>query len=147
MNISTKGRYAVRALLDLSLNYKGTPILLRDIAKRQEISLAYLEQLISPLIKSGIIVSTRGSKGGIELARSPADIKLIEIITLLEGPILPVECLNNPERCKRFSNCITTDIWAELKDSIINFLEAITLQDLVERQIQKDQSCSTMYYI
>ena len=147
MKLSTRGRYATRALLDLALHQNEEPILLKDIAQRQEISLSYLEHLIAPLVAGGIIRSTRGAKGGISLAKSPEEIRLIEIIQLLEGSIAPVECVINPKVCSRSKSCVVRDVWSEVKRAINGVLESTTLQDLVERQKTKQQRRVDMYHI
>ena len=147
MKLSTRGRYGTRALLDLTLNHGRGPVLLKDIARRQQISLRYLEQLITPLITGGIVQSTRGPKGGVSLARTPQEIKLSEVIQLLEGSIAPVECLDNPEVCPRSGFCAPQDIWGELKRVVMGVLDATTLQDLAERQKRKEPPGGEMYYI
>src|SRR3990170_8316812 len=101
MKLSTRARYGTRALLELALHGGSQPVLLRDISKRQEISLPYLEHLISPLIAAGIIRSVRGPQGGVWLAKPPQQIKLSEVFKLLEGSTAPVECIENPEVCAR----------------------------------------------
>ena len=147
MKLSTKGRYATRAMLDLAINQGEGPILLKDIAQRQQISLSYLEHLVTPLIAGGLIRSTRGARGGVSLARSPEEIKLSEVIQLLEGSLAPVECVNNPELCSRSELCVTRDVWSELKKAMNGVLESTTLQDLVERQKGKGRTAKAMYYI
>ncbi len=147
MKLSTKGQYGTRALLDLALHQDEEPVSLKDIAHRQQFSLQYLEHLITPLITAGIIRSTRGARGGICLVRPPQEVKLSEVIQLLEGSIAPVECLNNPKACARSKLCATRDIWGELKEAIDGVLESTTLQDLVERQRRKTQPEEAMYYI
>lgn len=147
MKLSTKGRYGTRALLDLALQHSERPVLLKDIAQRQQISLQYLEHLISPLVAGGILRSTRGAKGGIMLAKNPEKIKLSEVIQILEGSIAPVECIIHPEVCNRSKSCVTRDIWSELKEAMNGVLESTTLQDLVKRQREKEQLEPTMYYI
>ena len=147
MKLSTKGRYATRALLDLALHEGEAPVLLKDIAQRQQISLLYLEHLITPLIAGGIVWSTRGARGGVSLARPPEQVKLSEVIQLLEGSIAPVECVNNPGVCSRSKLCVTRDIWCELKKAMNGVLESTTLQDLVERQKRKERPEKVMYYI
>lgn len=147
MKLSTRTRYGTRALLELALHKGEGPVFLKDIARQQQISLPYLEHLIAPLIAGGIIWSTKGPRGGISLARKPADIKLIEIMHLLEGSVAPVECIDNPEVCKRSEFCATRDIWSQLKEVMDGVLEATTLQDLVERQKMKGQKEPSMYYI
>ena len=147
MKLSTRGRYGSRALLDLTLNHGRGPVLLKDIARRQQISLRYLEQLITPLITGGIVQSTRGPKGGVSLARAPQEIRLSEVIQLLEGSVAPVECLDNPDTCLRSGFCAPQDIWGELKRVMMGVLDSTTLQDLVERQKRKGQSEEVMYHI
>jgi Rrf2 family protein len=147
MKLSTKGQYGTRALLDLALHQEEEPVLLKDIARRQQISLQYLEHLISPLVAGGILHSTRGARGGVSLARPPEEIRLSEVIQLLEGSIAPVECVNNPGMCARSELCVTRDIWGELKQAIDTVLDSTTLQDLVERQKRKEQPETVMYYI
>jgi Rrf2 family protein len=147
MRLSTRGQYGTRALLDLALHHREEPVLLKDIAQRQQISLRYLEHLVTPLIAAGIVLSTRGPRGGVSLARPPEEIRLSEVIQLLEGSIAPVECVNNPEVCTRSELCVTRDVWTELKEAINGVLESTTLQDLVERQKRKERSEEIMYYI
>jgi len=137
VKLSTKGRYVTRALLDLACHCKGGVVPLKDIARRQEISLYYLEHLVTPLIAAGIVRSLRGPSGGIQLAKSPHKIRLSEVIRLVEGgSLILVECIDNPEICSRSQLCITREIWAELERAMSEVLESTTLQDLVERQEQ-----------
>ena len=148
MKLSTRGQYATRALLDLALHQDEAPVLLREIARRQQISQRYLEQLVTPMIAAGVIISTRGPKGGISLAKPPEEIRLDEIIQLLEGTVAPVECVNNPEFCQRSTSCATRDIWEEVKVAINGVLKSVSLRDLMERQQKKENSGEeVMYYI
>ncbi len=147
MKLSTRTRYGTRALLELALHQDKDPVLLKDIARRQQISLPYLEHLVAPLIAGGIIRSTKGPKGGIALAREPETIKLSEITQLLEGPIGPVECIDNPQVCKRSGACATRDVWGRLKEAMDGVLESTTLKDLAEDQRKKGRPESGMYYI
>ena len=147
MKLSTRARYGTRALLDLALHNEEGPVLLRDIAQRQQISPPYLGHLLTPLVAAGIIRSTRGARGGVWLAKSPREIKLSEIVRLLEGPIAPVECVNDPEYCPRSNFCATRDIWGELNEAMNGVLESTTLQDLVERQKIKEPPTEVMYSI
>ncbi len=147
MKLSTRGRYGTRALLELALHQGEGPILLRDIARRQEISLPYLEHLITPLIAAGLVLSTRGPRGGVLLAKPAEEIKLSEVVQLLEGPIAPVECVNNPDTCNRSELCAIRDTWSELKKAMIDVLDSTTLQDLAERQRTKEGLKEVMYYI
>jgi len=147
MKLSTKGRYGVRALLDLALHQDEGLIPLKDIARRQEFSLQYLEHLIAPLIAAGLVKSTRGARGGVSLIKPPSKVKLGEVVQILEGSIAPVDCVNNPALCHRASFCVTRDIWIEMKRAMSRVLDSTTLQDLVERQKQKGQTETGMYYI
>lgn len=146
MKLSTRGRYGTRALLDIALHPGERPVPLKDIAQRQKISLVYLEHLITPLIVGGIIRSTRGARGGVSLARPPEEIRLSEVIQLLEGSIAPVECINNPEICPESQSCATRDIWSELKKAVNGVLYSTTLQNLVERQKGKDKTAEEIMY-
>ena len=147
MKLSTRGRYGTRALLELALHQGEGPVLLKDISRRQQIPLQYLEHLITPLIAAGIVLSTRGPRGGVSLAKPPEEIRLSEVIQLLEGSIAPVECINNPGVCSRSELCATRDIWGEMKKAMNGVLESTTLQDLVERQRRKGYPEEVMYYI
>jgi Rrf2 family cysteine metabolism transcriptional repressor len=147
MKLSTRGRYGTRVLLDLALHDGKEPIPLKDIAQRQQISLLYLEHIVAPLISVGMIRSTRGARGGVQLAKPPQEIKLSEALGVLEGSIAPVDCINNPEACSRSEFCATRDIWIELKKAMDGVLESKTLQDLVEMQKKKKVVDMLMYDI
>ena len=147
MKLSTRARYGLRALLDLALFGGNEPVLLKDIAQRQGISLAYLEHLISPLIAGGVIRSVRGPQGGVWLAKAPREIKLNEVFRLLEGSTSPVECIENPDVCPRSGICVTRELWDELGEAMDKVLSSTTLLDLVERQKGKGEPAEAMYYI
>lgn len=147
MKLTTRGQYGTRALLDVALHRDEEPILLKDIARRQQISLPYLEHLVAPLIAGGMLRSTRGAKGGVSLARPPETIKLSEVIRLLEGSMALVQCIDDPKACDRSGSCATRDIWGEMKQAIDGVLESTTLHDLAERQKKKTQPEPEMYYI
>jgi len=138
VKLSTRTRYGTKALLELALHWGEEPVLLKAIAQRQQIPLPYLEHLIGPLVQAGIVKSTRGRRGGVSLLKPPEEVILSEVIQLLEGSIIVVECVDNPESCSRSDLCVTHDIWDEVKEAISKVLECVTLQDLVERQKQKD---------
>jgi Rrf2 family cysteine metabolism transcriptional repressor len=137
LKLSTRVRYGTRALLDLALQPDNGPVLLKDIANRQNISLQYLEHIIGPLVNSGIIKSTRGVNGGIQLNQQPENVKLGEVVRLLEGNSAPVDCIGNPENCNRSHRCVTRDVWCEMEKAIDETLNSISLKDLVERQNEK----------
>jgi Rrf2 family protein len=121
-------------MIDLALHYGEGPIALKDIAERQEVSEKYLWNLTGPLRIARLINSVRGTQGGYTLSKRPAEITLKEIVHVLEGPLCIVECVDNPSICKRSSNCIARDVWSNVSDKISQTLEAITLQDMVERK-------------
>ena len=132
MKLSTRSRYGTRLLLDMAQHYDQGPIQLGEIAKRQEISVKYLEQIIIPLKKANYVLSVRGPKGGHFLARPPEEINLGEIVALLEeGPSL-VECSEHAEVCQRADSCPTRLIWKEVAQAMFDKLAAITLADLAE---------------
>jgi Rrf2 family protein len=120
---------------------------MRDIGRRQDVSAQYLEHLISPLIKAGILRSIRGSRGGITLARSPDNIRLNQVVEILEGSLAPVECVDNPEICSRSGSCVTRDVWGEMKMAAMGVLGALTLRDLMERQKEKAGTQARTYSI
>jgi Rrf2 family cysteine metabolism transcriptional repressor len=140
LKLSTRGRYATRALVDLASHWGEGPVPLKDVAQRQEVSLNYLEHLVTPLIIAGLMRSYRGPAGGVELARPPADIRLSEIIRLVEGNVEPVDCVGDPAICARSAGCVTRDVWVELERAVMSVLDSVTLQDLAERQKKKDES-------
>jgi len=147
MKISTKGRYGTRALLDVALHQDDSPVQLKVIAQRQQISLHYLEHIVAPLIAAGLLRSTRGAYGGVSLGKPPQEIVLSEVIQVLEGSITPVECVDDPNVCSRADICATRDVWTDVKKAMAGVLESVTLQDLVERQKDKQKLVSAMYYI
>ena len=133
MRISTRGRYALRLMLDLATNYTGKPIRLKDVAKRQEISDKYLEQIISILNKAGYVRSIRGPQGGYLLTRQPEEYTVGMILRLTEGSLAPVACLESDvNTCDRSENCVTLRVWEKLKDAIDGVVDHITLADLLE---------------
>lgn len=140
MKLSTRARYGTRALLDLAGQQSDSPVQLKDIARRQNISLHYLEHIIAPLVGAGIVRSIRGARGGLQLTREPADITLGEVVQLLEGTSAPVDCVGRPETCERAGTCVTRDVWCEVQQAIDEKLDSITLRDLIKRQHRKEQA-------
>ena len=135
MKISTKGRYAMRMLLDLAEHQNGGYIALKDIAERQNISKKYLEQIIPVFNKSNILRTNRGAQGGYQLAKSPDKYTVGEILRLTEGSLAPVACLDEePITCERSSQCAMLSVWKGLYDVIHDYLDNITLQDIIDRQ-------------
>lgn len=147
MKLSTKGRYGVRAMLDLAQHYGEGLILLKDVARRQEVSERYLEHLFLALKAAGLVKSVRGARGGFMLARPPAETKLVDIVNVCEGQLCVVECVIEPDLCTRSPRCAARDLWMELKMAMEGVLSSLTLQDLVERQHRKEQVTTAMYNI
>jgi Rrf2 family cysteine metabolism transcriptional repressor len=145
MKISTRGRYGIRALLDLAMRWGQGPVQLKDISQNQDISLQYLEHLMRPLITAGFVRSMRGARGGVWLARPPDEIKLAEVLDVLIGSIAPVECVDDPELCNRSKHCATRDIWYEMKKAMDEVLDSVSLQDMVVRQSAKEKQIKAMY--
>lgn len=138
MKISTKGRYALRLMLDLALNNTGEPIRIKDIAARQEISDKYLEQIISTLNKAGFVKSIRGPQGGYRLTKEPAQYTVGMILRLTEGSLAPVACLEDEvNTCERQDTCATLKLWQMLNSAISDVVDHVTLADLVEWQNEK----------
>lgn len=147
MRLSTRGRYGTRAMLELALHYGEGPILLKDIARRQQVSERYLEQVVTPLKAAGLVTSARGARGGFSLARPPAEIRVAEIVEVLEGSVAPVECVDDPATCPRASACVTRDVWSEMKRAASGVLESITLEELARRQREREGPEEAMYHI
>ena len=132
MKISTKGRYALRLMLDLAIYDTGEPVRIRDIAARQEISEKYLEQIISMLNKAGYVKSVRGPQGGYHLMKEPAQYTAGMILRLTEGSMVPVDCLNEEvSGCQRRDDCATFFLWKRLDEAIRGVIDTVTLEDLV----------------
>ncbi len=132
MQVSTRGRYGLRAMVDMALHATEGPMALRVIAERQGISESYLEQVFTNLRKSGLVRASRGAQGGYELSKPAAEIKIGDILRALEGPIAPVHCVGESD-CEREKHCITRSFWEELGSVINEFLDNTTLQDLADR--------------
>jgi len=146
MRVSTKGRYGVRALLELAINYGQGPTFIRDIAKRQAISEAYLVQIFVSLKMAGLIKSVRGAYGGYLLAREPKQINLKEVLDILEGSEQAVPCLDTPQACSLYKSCVVKEFWKELEDSQKKLMTQTTLADLIKKKQQKDLELTPPVY-
>lgn len=131
MKLSTKGRYGVKAMVELAINYGEAPISIKTISTKQNISEYYLEQLFSPLRKAGFIKSIRGAQGGYVLSREPKDITVAEIMYVLEGPIEIADCIDGAS-CDNVDCCATRLLWEKIKNSIDEVMQSVTLQDIVD---------------
>lgn len=144
MKISTKGRYALRLMLDLALAEPGSPVPLRDVAQRQNISDKYLEQIVTPLSRAGLVRSVRGAGGGYLLTRAPAGYTVGEILRPLEGSLAPVSCVDGSECCERAEQCVTLEVWRQIQQAVSGVVDHITLADLVEKQRLKTRQPSDL---
>jgi len=139
MKLTTKGRYAVTAMLDLAIHYENGSITLSDISKRQEISLSYLEQLFSKLRKNSLVDSARGPGGGYRLSRNANEIAVAEIIAAVDETVDATRC-RRKGNCQHEERCLTHDLWCDLSDQIFDFLSSITLGSLVEKKTVQEVS-------
>lgn len=131
MQISTKGRYALRIMIDLALHTEDNYVSLKKIASRQEISMKYLETIVSILNKAGFVLSLRGKNGGYKLAAHPSEYTIGAILKLTEGSIAPVACMGNKgTTCERSPHCLTLPMWQQLDHIVDNYLESVTIEDL-----------------
>lgn len=137
MRLSTKAQYAVRAMVSLSLHGSGSPMALKDISVREQISLTYLEQLFVKLRRGGIVDSVRGPGGGYVLARPADEIRVDEIIDSVEETLVPVSCMDETGRCVCTDQCVSHSVWQGLAERIRHFLASITLDDLTKEARQK----------
>ena len=133
MKLSTRTRYGLRAILELAENTAAGPLQLKVIARRQDISVKYLEQLMAVLKAAGLVRSIRGSRGGYTLAKPPDQITLSDIVHCLEGPVTTAECVQDMDYCRRTPDCAARLIWADVHRAIEDVLQLTTLQDLIER--------------
>ncbi len=134
LKLSTKGRYGTRLMLNLALHYneRSKPVILKNVSNEEEISIRYLEQIVTPLRINKLIKSLRGAGGGYILSRHPSKISLLEIIETLEGRICLVDCIDNSDYCHRIPICSAHEIWKEATSILKEFFGAITLQDLIK---------------
>lgn len=134
MKVSTRGEYGVRAMVALAHYHGNKPVALTTIAKDSHVPAPYLEQLIAPLRRAGLVESRRGAQGGYQLARPPAEIRVGDIYRIMEGPVAPMDCVSEDETdqtCPLIPNCETRPVWLAVRDSIVGAIDSITLADLV----------------
>lgn len=139
MKISTKGRYALRLMLDLAINHTGAYIPLKAIAQRQHISDKYLEQIIHLLSKAGLVQSARGAMGGYRLSRTPEQYSVGEILRVVEGSLAPVSCLDCSQPCDKIDSCITIGLYKKIQQAIDNVVDNTTLADMISEYRNKHQ--------
>ncbi|MBN2224935.1 MAG: Rrf2 family transcriptional regulator [Deltaproteobacteria bacterium] len=143
MRLSTRVRYGVRLMLSLAENWGKGPMMLSDIARRQEISEKYLSLIVIPLRTKGLINSTRGAHGGYELSSPPEQITVEQILEAIEGRPSLVDCIDNGTRCPRAGQCVTRDIWSALGDTITQALDSVSLDQLIEMKRNKSEKAVT----
>jgi Rrf2 family iron-sulfur cluster assembly transcriptional regulator len=147
MKLSTKTRYGTRLILDLARHHGQTPVPIGDISKRQDISVKYLEQIIRPLKKAELVVSTRGPKGGHSLSKTPDKITLGEIVRVLQSSDVLAECVSEPDKCVRSSDCCVRFAWQEATKALYEKLNSITITDLLtyeDRGVGFPEDCSSL---
>lgn len=135
LKLSAKVEYGVRAMAVLAIHYHEGPQPLREVADKEDISLKFLEQIFPDLRRAGLITSTRGSRGGYILSRSPNLIRIGDIVRAVEGPIVPVNCLSENDTdpcCRHRDACLTRQVWAKLRDTINDVLDEVTLDELID---------------
>ena len=138
----------MRALVVLAAHYGKKPVLLKDIARGEDISVRYLENIMTLLVAGGMVSSVRGKRGGFSLAQDPAQIKALDLVRMLEGSLAVVTCVDNPRTCKRRAACVMCDLWADMGRAMEAVLGKITLAELAEKQKNKSaQPGRQMYYI
>jgi Rrf2 family protein len=136
MKLSTRGRYGMRLMLELALNYGQGPLSMSTISRRQDIPVKYLEQLIIPLKKHGLIESVRGPKGGHMLTMPPAEISVWEVVSLLETRVLLLDCLSDPAVCDHVEECLIRPVWGRAYEAMKGIFEETTLEDVLRHQQQ-----------
>ncbi len=134
MKLSTKGRYGLKAMFELSMHYGEGPVALKNIAENQKLSEYYLEQLFATLRKARLVTSVRGAQGGYMLASDPKNITVGDIIRVLEGPMVPSDCVikEEPAACERAEYCVTKVVWEKIRDSFNDVVDSITLGDMLD---------------
>lgn len=137
MQISTRGRYGLRAMFELALAFGQAPVLMSTVAERQGLSRKYLHALLTALKSAGLVRSVRGAGGGFALARPPAEIKLSEVLRAMEGPLSLVDCVADKRACDRSNHCPARRVWQELAGAVEDVLDNVTLQDLVAPETKK----------
>ena len=136
MKISTKGRYGLRIMTDIAINEEQGCVSIKDIAQREHLSEKYLEQIIGLLSRENLVQSVRGAKGGYHLTKNAGEITVEEILNATEGSLAPVACAADSDCCENYCDCVTSFIWTEIYDAVIDVVSRITLSDLVERRLK-----------
>ena len=136
MKISSRGEYGVRAMVALAKQYGQGPMSIAAMSKASAVPMPYLEQLIGPLRRAGLVTSTRGARGGYQLSRDPHDVRVGEVYRIMEGPVAPMECVSediSEQTCPLIPGCETRPVWLQMRDAIVNTLDSNTLGDLISQ--------------
>jgi Rrf2 family protein len=147
MRLSKRTRYGIRLILELAANYGKKSMTLNEIAKKQDISMKYLSLIIIPLKSAGLVIASRGAHGGYRLAKSPAEITAADIVNLLEGEVVPVECLANPSFCTRSTFCASQVLWERFSQTVSAFFASVTIEDLLKEMREKQKHANFAYQI
>jgi len=149
MQLSTKIRYGVRAMIDIGSHCSDRPVPLTDVSRRQDVSAKYLEAIMPSLKAAELVRSVKGPGGGYMLARKPGEITLYDILSALEGPACLVDCVNQPGSCRGQSDCVSSDVWKNLSHLINSNLRSVTIGELIDRQNQRESKAreALMYTI
>ena len=137
MKVSTRGEYGVRAMVALAAHYGNGPMSIATIARESSVPYAYLEQLIAPLRKAGLVESKRGAQGGYLLTRSPENVRIGDVYRVMEGPVAPMDCVSEDESeqtCPLIDGCQTRPVWLKVRDSIVDAIDSMTLADLINNK-------------
>ena len=146
MKVSTKGDYGVRALVELAHRYGQGPVQSAAIASRQEIPETYLDQLLTTLRRAGFIRSVRGPQGGHALISEPHEVRMSDVMVVLEGSLAPIACVDDPDACTKEGGCVQREVWERVRDATQEILDSVTIADLAEKERQNDHD-GGRYYI
>ena len=139
MKVSTRGEYGVRAMVALAAHYGSGPMSIASIARESSVPYAYLEQLIAPLRKAGLVESRRGAQGGYLLTRAPIDVRVGDVYRVMEGPVAPMDCVSediSEQTCPLIDGCQTRPVWLKVRDSIVDAIDSMTLDDLINNKVR-----------
>ncbi len=136
MKLSTRIRYGTRLMVDLALNYNKGPLILNVVSRQEKVSKKYLEQIVRRLMSAHLVKSVRGPKGGYYLTKSPEKIKVLDIINAIEGPLILIDCLKNPNQCSLVKSCVTRAYWQEVQNNLKKTFANKTLKSLAERKLR-----------
>ncbi len=138
MRVTTKVRYGTRMLVEIAAHSGETPLALREIASRQQVSLNYVKHIVGPLVAAGLVRTERGSRGGVVLARPAVDITVSSVVRAIQGTTAPTACVDDASVCPRSPDCVTRDVWCRVQTAVDGVLAGITIADLVQQRRQSE---------